>query len=83
MRSIGEIGLKITGATREYYRYTGISAEMERKGAGCSRPELAWANRSLKPEPALPPAEQAAEVPEKRESPVGRTLPCPPASIVL
>jgi len=39
--------LKITAATREYYRYTGPSAELERRGAGTSRPELAWAERDL------------------------------------
>jgi len=46
LRSITQIGLKITAATREYYRYTGPSAELERRGAGTSRPELAWAERS-------------------------------------
>ena len=45
MKSAGEIGLKITAATREYYRYTGVSAEMERRGMGSSRPELAWTRR--------------------------------------
>jgi hypothetical protein len=29
-------GLKITPALREYYRYTGISAEVERHGCGQS-----------------------------------------------
>ena len=47
MRSIAQLGLKITAATREYYRYTGPSAELERRGAGTSRPELAWAERDL------------------------------------
>jgi len=45
MRSIGEIGLKIRAATREYFRYMGVSAEVERRGMGTSRPELAWARR--------------------------------------
>jgi hypothetical protein len=36
---------KITGALREYYRYSGVSAELERLGYGSCRPELAWANR--------------------------------------
>jgi hypothetical protein len=45
MKSVGEIGMKITLAQREYYRYTGASAELERRGAGSSRPELAWARR--------------------------------------
>ena len=47
MRSIAQLGLKITAATREYYRYTGPSAELERRSAGTSRPELAWAERDL------------------------------------
>ena len=46
MKSVGEIGLKITSAQREYYRYTGASAELERRGAGSSRPNLAWVRRS-------------------------------------
>jgi hypothetical protein len=45
MRSTGEIGMKIRAATREYYRYTGVSAEVELRGMSCSRPELAWARR--------------------------------------
>lgn len=45
MKSTGEIGLKITSAQREYYRYTGVSAQLERIGAGSSRPELAWIRR--------------------------------------
>jgi hypothetical protein len=45
MKSTGKIGMKITGAQREYFRYTGISAELERRGMGCSRAELPWANR--------------------------------------
>ncbi len=36
---------KITFALREYYRYSGVSAELERKGYGSSRPELCWASR--------------------------------------
>jgi cephalosporin-C deacetylase-like acetyl esterase len=39
------MGFKITARQREYYRYTGVSAELERLGLGSSRPELAWANR--------------------------------------
>ena len=49
MKSTGEIGMKISATQREYYRYTGSSSELERKGAGSSRAALAWANRS-KPE---------------------------------
>ncbi|MGA2168556.1 MAG: hypothetical protein ABSG62_10110 [Terracidiphilus sp.] len=46
MKSVGEIGLKITAAQREYFRYSGASAELERRGAGTSRPDLAWVRRS-------------------------------------
>ena len=31
MKSVGEIGMKITSAQREYFRYTGASAELERR----------------------------------------------------
>ena len=46
MKSAGEIGLKITAALREYYRYTGPSAELERRGAGSSRSDGAWIRRA-------------------------------------
>jgi hypothetical protein len=46
MKSVGEIVLKITSALREYYRYKGASAELEQRGAGSSRPDLAWVRRS-------------------------------------
>jgi hypothetical protein len=46
MKSTGEIGLRITAAQREYYRYTGASAELERRGSGSSRAALAWVRRS-------------------------------------
>jgi hypothetical protein len=42
MKSAGEIGLKISAALREYYRYTGSSAELERRGASSSRSDRAW-----------------------------------------
>jgi hypothetical protein len=45
MKSVGEISLKISSALREYYRYTGASAELEQRGAGSSRPGLAWVRR--------------------------------------
>jgi hypothetical protein len=48
MKSVGEIGMKITAAQREFYRYTGPAAELERRGAGSSRPDLAWVRRSTK-----------------------------------
>jgi hypothetical protein len=49
MKSIADIGLKITARTREYYRYTDVSADLERRGAGSSRHQLAWAVRSTPP----------------------------------
>jgi len=60
MRTTRELGLKITAAQREYYRYTGTSAEIERRGAGSSRPELAWIRRTRTPDevtvsPSIPP----------------------------
>jgi hypothetical protein len=36
---------KITAGQPEYFRYSGASAEVERRGLGSSRPELAWAGR--------------------------------------
>ena len=50
MRSILEIGLKIKASTLEYYRYTGISADVERRGLGSSRKELARAKRQEPPD---------------------------------
>ncbi|MGO9339313.1 MAG: hypothetical protein ACLPY1_17595 [Terracidiphilus sp.] len=50
MKSVADIGMKISARQREYYRYTGASAELERRGAGSSRPELAWSRRSQKQE---------------------------------
>lgn len=55
MKSIREIGLRITVATREYCRYTGASAELERRGLGSSRPELAWALRIKRQQEATRP----------------------------
>ncbi len=45
MKTVGEIGMKISAAQREYFRYTGASAELEQRGAGTSRPDLAWVRR--------------------------------------
>jgi hypothetical protein len=45
VNSIGEIGLKITAAQREYFRYTGTSAELEQRGGGSSRADRAWMRR--------------------------------------
>jgi sugar phosphate isomerase/epimerase len=39
------MSFKITAKQREYFRYSGASAEVERRGVGSSRPELAWAKR--------------------------------------
>ncbi|HEY1209299.1 MAG TPA: hypothetical protein VGE85_08015 [Terracidiphilus sp.] len=50
MKPVGEIGVKITSAQREYFRYTGASAEVERRGAGSSRPNLAWVRRQQQEE---------------------------------
>jgi hypothetical protein len=50
MKSVPEIGMKISARQHEYYRYTGVSAGLERRGAGSSLPELAWARRSQKQE---------------------------------
>ena len=32
--STRQFGMKITAAQREYYRYTGVSADVERRGRG-------------------------------------------------
>jgi hypothetical protein len=53
MKSVKEIGLKITAAQREYFRYTGASAELEKRGAGSSRPDLAWVRRQKQQEQEL------------------------------
>jgi hypothetical protein len=62
MKSVQEIGLKITAAQREYFRYTGASAEAERRGTGTSRPELGWTHRhaqeSIRQISAIPPQQE-------------------------
>ena len=63
MKTVGEIGLKITAAQREYFRYTGVSADVERRGAGCSQPELAWVRRLKRQE-----AERSAATPASNQS---------------
>ena len=35
--TVETFGVKITSAQREYYRYTGVSAEVERHGIGSNR----------------------------------------------
>ncbi len=49
---------KITPAQREYYHYRGISAELERRGCGSSRPALAWSVREKHREPEIPVDDQ-------------------------
>lgn len=56
MKAAGEIGMKITAAQREYFRYTGVSAEVERRGMGASQPKLAWAKRVKQQEEERKPA---------------------------
>jgi hypothetical protein len=50
MKTVRDIGLKITPSQREFYRYTGLSAALERRGAGTSRPDLAWVLRQKREE---------------------------------
>jgi len=56
MRTTQDLGLKITPAQREYYRYSGPSADVERRGAGSSRPEQAWIRRVKMPKEAAVPS---------------------------
>jgi hypothetical protein len=49
---------KITPSLREYYNYRGISAELERRGFGSSRPQLVWAVRHKQHEPETPVDDQ-------------------------
>jgi hypothetical protein len=48
------MSFKITAGQREYFRYRGVSAEVERRGLGSSRPELAWARRQKLQESGKP-----------------------------
>ena len=45
---------KITPALQEYFHYHRISADLERRGFGSSRPQLAWAIRQKQHEPEKP-----------------------------
>jgi hypothetical protein len=45
---------KITPSLQKHFNYRGISAELERRGYGSSRPELAWAIRQKQHEPEKP-----------------------------
>ena len=49
---------KITPGLREYFHYHGISADLERRGFGSSRPEVAWAIRQKQQEPEKPEDDQ-------------------------
>jgi hypothetical protein len=69
MNSTGEIGLKITAAQREYYRYTSASAELERRGAGLSRAALAWARRARLQSEGDRPVFQVSNLSEKGNRP--------------
>jgi len=51
LKSVAEIGLKITRAQREYYRYTGASAQLELRGAGSSRASATWVRRTKEQSP--------------------------------
>jgi hypothetical protein len=52
---------KITPSLREHFNYRGISAELERRGYGSSRPQLAWAIRQ-KPRELEKPIDNQAKV---------------------
>jgi predicted alpha/beta-hydrolase family hydrolase len=61
MKSTEEIGLKIFAAQRAHYRYSGVSAEMEKRGVGASRFELSWVQRHKQEEKRnLPDAENGS-----------------------
>jgi hypothetical protein len=47
---------------REYFHYHGISADLERRGFGSPRPELAWAIRQKQQEPEKPVDDQNKSV---------------------
>jgi hypothetical protein len=49
---------KITPSLREYYNYRGISAEVERRGFGSSRPQFACVNQQKQHEPEKPVDDQ-------------------------
>lgn len=37
---------RLTRAVREYFRYSGVSADVEKRGFGSSRPAFSWTNRT-------------------------------------
>ena len=60
MKTTAEIGMKITAAQREFCRYTGISADVERRGLGASRIENAWSQRHPAPSQDPPAKDSSA-----------------------
>jgi hypothetical protein len=61
--SVQKFGMKITNAQREYYRYTGVSADIERRGRGSNVHDftrLPNASNS-KPEKQMPQSESTAQ----------------------
>jgi len=52
--------MKITAAQREFRRYTGISADVERRGLGASRIENAWSQRHPAPSQDPPAKDSSA-----------------------
>ena len=52
------MSFKITPRLREYFHYRDISADLERRGFGSSRPELAWAIRQKQQIPEKPADDQ-------------------------
>jgi hypothetical protein len=53
---------KITPSLREHFNYRGLSGELEWRGFGSSRPQLAWAIRQKQREPEKPVDKQAKVV---------------------
>jgi hypothetical protein len=53
---------KITPSLREHCNYRGLSAELERRGYGSSRPQLAWAIVQKQHEQEKPVDKQAKVV---------------------
>jgi len=47
--SVQRFGMKITGAQREYYRYTDVSAEVERRGCGSNTHDFTRLLREQQP----------------------------------
>ena len=54
------MSFKITAKQREYFRYSGASAEVKRRGLGSSQPKLALAKRRKQRESSNAPASEVA-----------------------